>query len=1464
MKVFSFDLQRFANFNNSTANSLVGGTNDNDSIYNNATGATLKGLGGNDSVRNGAFETNIKGGDYVLIDTGDEEDFVYNMRGVAVTVNAGDGNDQVHNYVGASLFANLGDGNDSLNSYNGANITVFGGYGNDSIINQGVNSSIQGDDGDDILGNSSLGTNSTLDGGEGNDYIWNNTKTIIYGGDDDDTVYNNSQTSGSYVNVGAGKDSVWNGGDNVTIFMGSGNDTVYNSSLSSGATIDLGSGKDFVRNIGDDAKLYGGNGNDTLENWGNNVTIDAGAGNDTVYVSAQNNSTTWGKNVSAFGGAGNDLISLSGNTSGATIRGGKGNDTIYGSSLASHLFEFGAGDGRDVGYNSKTGDSVSLVGDVTYISTLIGSDFVVSLTSGDAMTLKNANDVIISGGRKLSNGTSINSSINGTALSGTDSNDTITNYGWNVTIDGGKGHDKLNNYGTNVSILGGADNDTIFSKGTKVSINTGAGADSVGINSNSSNVTILTGDDDDSINNWGNNSYINTGNDNDYVHNSSLASNNTILTGAGNDSVVNRGLNVSINTGTGDDSIYNGTGNNITLAGGEGNDTINNRFAQVISIDAGIGDDSIYGNNNYATITGGAGKDTIIGNHWRSSLSGDDDNDLISLTSYWYNTLDGGEGNDTIIAGGNVHSVNGGAGNDLISLSGSSLTVRGGKGNDTIYGNSTASHLYGYDFGDGVDTIYGYNDNDSIFISGGKYSSTTSGQDVVIKVKGSESIILAGAKGKQINITGTEPEDEITAQEVIKKLMYSFDTNTTDSGRVALDKAIDYASNGYFKNWASITNQMVADCKNLGAEEFLKKCGIDLTNTDTGAITGADAGTETVKTAESVVPEEGSLDTSFNYTSFTTENGLTFRLEKTYLSSDELYMWQALKTWWAEEGLNLIKDSYDYSFLDENATVKEITVVFEEDYSSKSYLAYTDYPQYINGRYTRVLGINKAYYYNFLSDDVNGASPRGQEYLDRTIAHELTHAVMMAKLNNFGDLPQFITEGMAELTHGIDDARKPTIESLANDFTKLEESLSLTPGTGDTPSYAGGYMFLRYLAKQSAEHYSSSNLGSKSAIDDSPNSNNVTVNGSVLTVSKNYIGDMLDLADYSAKVKTVNAKSFSNGIMISGNKNANSIAAGAGNDSIFANAGKDTLRGGKGDDILYGEAGNDKLYGDSGNDSLNGGSGNDTLTGGDGSDVFIFGRESGKDLIADYTSGQDKIKIVDGGITSASINGSNLILEAERAGIITIKNGKDKKITVIDESGAETTKKYSDATKIINVTNSTKSPVTISSSIQGVDASARTTAVKITGNKLSNTLVGGSKNDSIYGGNGDDNLVGHGGKDKLYGQAGNDMLYGGAGNDSLWGGAGNDSLWGCDGKDVFTYKPGEGTDTIFDYESGDMLRILKANGKVGGSFTDSAFSGNELTLTINGGGSVIFAGVNNGDKFNINGKTYTLGASKLK
>lgn len=637
-------------------------------------------------------------------------------------------------------------------------------------------------------------------------------------------------------------------------------------------------------------------------------------------------------------------------------------------------------------------------------------------------------------------------------------------------------------------------------------------------------------------------------------------------------------------------------------------------------------------------------------------------------------------------------------------------------------------------------------------------------------------------------------------QDIIKRFMKSLDA-TTFSGKKALDEAVNYATGGYFSDISSAIDKMIAECKNLGADKFLlQKCGINLTNTDTGAITGKDAGGSKVKTAESIVPESGKLDSNFKSTSFKT-NGLTFRLTKSSLTSNEAYIWRALKTWWAKEGLSLIEDSFGLSFNDSDALVKEIDVTFNNK-PALGYLAYVNF-QNNNGKYKLILNVNTAHFKSFESSDVNGKSTtKASEafYLDRTIAHELTHAIMMAKVNNYDGLPQFITEGVAELTRGVDDLRISKIKSLAANSASLKAYLNVEKFAIGNSSYAAGYIFLRWLAKQGSAKFSAVN-----------SSENVTIKSNALILSKNYSENVLDLDNYSSKIKTVKAGAISNGIMIYGNDNNNSILSGAGNDT------------------------------------LSGGKGNDTLTGGKGADIFVY--TEGKDLITDFSS-DDKISLTSD-LLSTTLDGSDVIFTI-CDGSLTVKNAKGKTLNVITDSG----KKYSTVLggTTLNLTNAANSPVTIDSAIKIVDASSRTKAINITGNSLSNSISGGSKNDKIFGGNGKDSIFGNSGKDSLNGGKGNDKIYGGKGNDTIFGGAGNDSLWGDAGADKFVYSSGDGDDFIFGFDDKDTLTFDNLDFK-------ASYKNNSVIFAVSGGSVTLkdFTAKN----FHVNGNIYQISGSKL-
>ena len=72
-----------------------------------------------------------------------------------------------------------------------------------------------------------------------------------------------------------------------------------------------------------------------------------------------------------------------------------------------------------------------------------------------------------------------------------------------------------------------------------------------------------------------------------------------------------------------------------------------------------------------------------------------------------------------------------------------------------------------------------------------------------------------------------------------------------------------------------------------------------------------------------------------------------------------------------------------------------------------------------------------------------------------------------------------------------------------------------------------------------------------------------------------------------------------------------------------------TVTGSAADESLFGKSGADTIDGSGGNDTIQGGLGADRLTGGMGADVFGYdSRHHGSDTIVDFTSGSDKIAIL--------------------------------------------------------------------------------------------------------------------------------------------------------------------------------------------------------------------------------------------
>ena len=487
-----------------------------------------------------------------------------------------------------------------------------------------------------------------------------------------------------------------------------------------------------------------------------------------------------------------------------------------------------------------------------------------------------------------------------------------------VTIDSGNGNDTIDNY-----------------DGDYVSINTGNGNDSINIY-----------DVDDST--------IRGGAGNDTVYNSS-SYNNLIDLGAGNDSLyISEGDALTVFAGAGNDTIVTGLYGDVyetSINSGTGNDVISltpYSYDTTINYKSGDGNDSIYGfdsddvlkisgtwssvqSNGNTVITVGKGKIYLMG----YTKPGEE----ITVSKPKSKVI-GSSSSDSIYnwEGHNRVTMSGAAGNDwLYNSSGYYVSMSGGAGNDTLTGHDSGVDVFR--FSGGNDVVTNYSGEDKIQIVDGKVTGYSFNKgDLILNIGNSGTMTLKNMTNHYITVsdsTGTSTKlysNGTTQQSVIKSIVNSLKNNTSITNYTnALDKAIQ-STTTYFTGIQDALDKFKSDFQSSGGgDKFLRDyCGIIIGNKDTGAITGWDAGGRYVKTAESIVPESGSVKTAPKSKSGSIDLNL-------YSSSDDGTL---AAVWYQPKDGTRLADSYQ-------------------------------------------LDIN-TYYYQLTSTDQNGTSPVGEEYLDRT------------------------------------------------------------------------------------------------------------------------------------------------------------------------------------------------------------------------------------------------------------------------------------------------------------------------------------------------------------------------------------------------------------------------------------------------------------------------------------------------
>src|SRR6516164_8693986 len=247
------------------------------------------------------------------------------VNGGAVAV---DGQPTVANTAQIQVFGQAGDDTITLDESNGAlpAALLFGGDGNDTLTGGSGNDQLFGGAGNDTL--LGKGGNDLLFGGEGND-------TLI-GGAGDDQVFGQGGNDLMIWNPGDGTDLFEGGDGNDTAQVNGGNGSEVFTLTANGTrvrfdrlspapfSLDIGTTENFVLNMngGDDQFSATGNLAALI-----NVTVDGGAGNDTILGSNGNDHL--------FGGDGNDFID-----------GEQGNDVAF-LGTGDDVFQWDPGDGSD-------------------------------------------------------------------------------------------------------------------------------------------------------------------------------------------------------------------------------------------------------------------------------------------------------------------------------------------------------------------------------------------------------------------------------------------------------------------------------------------------------------------------------------------------------------------------------------------------------------------------------------------------------------------------------------------------------------------------------------------------------------------------------------------------------------------------------------------------------------------------------------------------------------------------------------------------------------------------------------------------------------------------------------------------------------------------------------------------------------------------------------------------------------
>ena len=1539
--------------NNYGDNALINLGDGNDSLYNVGDKSTISAGAGNDTVSHFGDDSSIDGGagnDYlggggsnVTVRGGAGNDSI-------TTYGNSDG-------INSKILLDDTQGNNNFRISNSTNSTINAGSGNDTISADDTNEKllIQAGAGNNSIV-SQYGNGVTINAAGGNDTItiYDGSNFVVNAGDGANVIensrVNDTTSSGHTITSGSGNDSIVNRVNNALITAGNGNNTVVNGAYGSGGgsnvTINTGSGNDFINNYYDSEHARGdkqenviinsGAGNDTVTNITDKVTIDGGAGNDEL-------SSYDSSNVSINGGAGADTIFIAN----GTVSGGAGNDSI--SAGNNVLIQYNSGDGNDAIWSFDANSTLS-IGGGNYSSAVSGSDVVLTvgnskITLSEAATLDTLNIVgTLSGGDTTSGGdVEVATSLVGAMLYRTEKgypyiaeiafNPTVyhgdepTNYAsketWTITssdgleLEGyhytpensndkwvviihGYGHNHKHMYpfagfylanGYNVLMVdqraAGESEGSWLTMGTAESADIALWTQEIARRNSDAKITLF------GVSMGAATAML-------AASRSDIKNVTSLVEDCGYSNVVDIiNLFNSIIFQEDQETIdlmmpisESLTGYNLKDAAPI--DYISKAKMPTLFITGS--EDSVVAGSMLPALYNASGatvKEQFIVQGAGHGVAGLYDPVGYSNTTFRFLAEANGEGWATENAVDGI-SLRGTKYADTISNSGDNVTINTAAGNDQISLSADAQNvLIQYALGDGNDFIAGFNDDDTLNISGASYSSAVSGSNVVITAGG--KITLEGAasldninittnqdttpsgEGVTINntksntlVTGTAYADTITnsGKNVTVNALAGNDSITSKGSNVSIDAGAGndsiYASGknstidgGDGNNFVSVTGsqglyvvfngQTTVDGFNLGFGS----------GSDTVYIPGAPAGVDFRSGILTFYDDSNALVLS----DVTTTAKVNLYHESRQMLNKGVFI--ADNDWYSVERGDLsVKSGEEVYFVGPSATLNHgvdfsgissnLNLTLDTAYiDSEDYVPGTT--TWINGVYsirggaglTTITGSDKSDTI-FAGTGSTTINARGDnDYISLASAKALVEYAS-------GDGNDFIAGFNANSTLNITDASYSSV--------KRGDNVILTVGSGKITLEGAASLDNLNITSSDTTGVTVDNSTDNTLITGTAYDDLITNSGRRVTVralaGDDYIANDIDSSvTVASQVANLIDAGAGNDTIYNHHSYHPTLLGGDGNDSIAVNKGHRIFAdGGDGNDTIVGlttdttdssdwaMGGYATILGGDGNDYINPFySNNATINGGDGNDTIIM---MGADSTITGSTGNDQISLG----TADSVN----VLINYASG-----DGND----VINGFTANDTVSI-DGAKYYSVQSGNDLILTVGNGHMTLRGAATLDDINIIGSydEAANSIISNSTNASLVTGtDGNDTITNTGARATIQALAGNDSIISDASSVLIYGGAGSDSIY-ASGRNS-TINGGDGSNYVSVTGSQGLLVALNGKTTVNGfnmgfgSGADTVYITGDPAVDYKSGGLTLYEENSNGESLTFAGVT---------